>query len=255
MQGGGTQSQSTRNQRYKRGNVEPRLLAKDLQEPNRRESADGKLREHGHEYEGPMRVLRTYTIEIDFACIRRQTRGKRDARCGKAVVGRRKPRGVGACCIVPLQFGDVHDLDLNGAFGAGADARRFATFGQPVVTHVAFADHSAFRVVLRNSVGTIPGAVLAADTGLRVVDHNAGDGILRVGIYRATLQTRRLKAVIAAHGQVQPLRIGVPSAFDFADATPIDLSGISVLLVASDDTAFTANTLRHVEVKAVLLAG
>jgi len=61
--------------------------------------------------------------------------------------------------------------------------------------------------------------------------------------------------VIATHGQVEPLGIGIPSAFDFADATPIDLGGISVLLVASDDTTFTADTLRHVEVKAVLLAG
>jgi len=45
------------------------------------------------------------------------------------------------------------------------------------VAHVAFADHTALCVVLRYSVGTIPGAVLTADAGLRVVNHHSGDGI------------------------------------------------------------------------------
>jgi hypothetical protein len=60
--------------------------------------------------------------------------------------------------------------------------------------------------------------------------------------------------MIAAHRQMQALRIRVPATFNFADAPPIDVRGISVLLVTSDDATLAADTLCHVEVKAVLLA-
>ena len=63
-----------------------------------------------------------------------------------------------------------------------------------------------------------------------------------------------LQAMVAAHGKVQSLRVGIPATFDFADAAPIDVRGISVLFVAGDDTAFAADALRHVEVKAILFA-
>jgi hypothetical protein len=45
----------------------------------------------------------------------------------------------------------------------------------------------------------------------------------------------------------------VPAAFDFADAPPIDCSGVAVLLVARDDAALAADALAHVEMKPVLL--
>ena len=60
--------------------------------------------------------------------------------------------------------------------------------------------------------------------------------------------------MVAAHRQMQPLRVGVPSAFNFTNAPPVDGSGISVLLVASDDATLAADAFRHVKVKAVLLA-
>jgi hypothetical protein len=53
---------------------------------------------------------------------------------------------------------------------------------------------------------------------------------------------------------MKPLRIRIPATFDFSDATPIDVRGISVLLVASHNATFASDALSHVEVKAVLLA-
>ena len=60
--------------------------------------------------------------------------------------------------------------------------------------------------------------------------------------------------MIATHRQMQPLRIWVPTTLDFAYAPPVDALGISVLLVARDDTTLAANAFCHVEVKAVLFA-
>src|SRR5262244_1507811 len=134
-----------------------------------------------------MRVLRTYAIQVDFAYVGRQAGGKRDARCGKAVVSGWKTRSVGTCGVVSFPFGDVQNLNLYGAFRAGRDAGRLAAFRQAVVAHVAFADYPAFRVVLRHSVGTVPGAVLATDTGLGVVDHHTCDRVFGVCVDRTAL--------------------------------------------------------------------
>jgi len=53
---------------------------------------------------------------------------------------------------------------------------------------------------------------------------------------------------------MKPLRVRVPATLNFADASPINVGGISVLLVTRDDATLAADTLRHVKVKAVLLA-
>lgn len=61
--------------------------------------------------------------------------------------------------------------------------------------------------------------------------------------------------MIATHGQMQTLRVGIPPACDFTDAPLVNIRGISVLFIAGDDATFAADALRHVEVKAALLAG
>jgi len=60
--------------------------------------------------------------------------------------------------------------------------------------------------------------------------------------------------MIATHRKMEALCVGIPAAFDFSDTPPIDIRRIAILLVAGDDTALTADTFRHVEMKAVLLA-
>lgn len=60
--------------------------------------------------------------------------------------------------------------------------------------------------------------------------------------------------MIAAHRQMQALRIRVPTTFNFTDTSPIDVRGISVLFVTSDNATLATDALRHVKVKTVLLA-
>jgi hypothetical protein len=60
--------------------------------------------------------------------------------------------------------------------------------------------------------------------------------------------------MIAAHGEVIALRVGIVTAFYLAHAPPVERRGIAVLFVARHHAALAADALGHVEVKAVLLA-
>ena len=75
-------------------------------------------------------------------------------------------------------------------------------------------------------------------------------------VYASTGQPimQRLQAVVAAHRKVVALRIRIVAAFHFAHAPPVDRRRIAVLFVAGHHTALAADALRHIEVKAVLLA-
>ncbi len=165
------------------------------------------------------------------------------------------PSAAGARLDRCAPLGDVDDLDRERPLRTGADARRCLAEREPAVAHVALADHAALGVVLRHAVRTIPGAVLTADAGVGAVTHDAGDRILGVGVNRTALQTRRLEAVVAAHREIRAAGGGKPSAFDLADAPPVDRRRVAVLLVAGDDAALAADALPHVHVEAVLLAG
>jgi len=53
---------------------------------------------------------------------------------------------------------------------------------------------------------------------------------------------------------MEALGIRIKAPFNFADATPVDLGWISILLIASHNAAFAADALCHVKMKPVLLA-
>jgi hypothetical protein len=61
--------------------------------------------------------------------------------------------------------------------------------------------------------------------------------------------------MIAAHGEVMPLRERIAAAFDLADSAPENVGGVSILLVAGHYTTFAADAFFHIEVEAVLLPG
>ena len=82
----------------------------------------------------------------------------------------------------------VDDLDSNRGFRTRIHACGLAAIGQPAVAHVALTDHAAFRVVLRDAVGTVPSAVLAANAGFWIVLDDTGNRILFVGLDRTTDQ-------------------------------------------------------------------
>jgi hypothetical protein len=58
----------------------------------------------------------------------------------------------------------------------------------------------------------------------------------------------------AAYGEVVTLRVRIRATFDITNSSPVERRRIPVLLVASDNTAFAADTFRRVEMKTVLLA-
>src|SRR6188768_1281994 len=104
-------------------------------------------------------------------------------------------------------FRDIHDLDLNRAFGACVDAGRSHRVFEAVVAHVAFAHHATLRVILRHAIGAVPGAVLATDASIRAVKYDAGFRVFGVRFHGTADETRRLDAVIAAHREVVTLGI------------------------------------------------
>ena len=150
----------------------------------------------------------------------------------------------------PLRNIDFFNLDR--PFGTRGHARgKFPVF-QTAVAHIAFRDNAAFRIKLRNAIGTIPGAIPAADAFFFPV---FDDPVLEfdISVRRASLQTRRIQAMIASHGKMIPFRVGINSAFDFSDPPPIDLRGIIVLFVTCHHTALASHAKRHVKMKTVLL--
>jgi hypothetical protein len=120
------------------------------------------------------------------------------------------------------------------------------------MAEITFPHNAALDVVLRNPVRTVPSAIATSDTSVRIVQNDTSFPILRVGIYRAPLKTGRLEAMIAPHGEVEPLGEWIGAALDLADTPPVDFKGVTVLLRASHLTASAANTAGHVEVKTVL---
>ncbi len=60
--------------------------------------------------------------------------------------------------------------------------------------------------------------------------------------------------MVATHGEVVARGVGEVASFDFAHTPPVHRGGIAVLLAAGYDAALAADALRHVEVKAILLA-
>ncbi len=122
------------------------------------------------------------------------------------------------------------------------------------MAHVAFAHDAALGIELRDRVGAVPDAVLAADAGIGGMQHDAGDWIFFVSIDRAALEAVGGEAVVAAHREIVASGVRPGAAFDLADAPPANVGGISVLLVARDLAGAAADALRHIEVKAILFA-
>ena len=84
--------------------------------------------------------------------------------------------------------------------------------------------------------------------------NDAGDWVLGVSLDGAAFDAVGVEAVVATHGQIVAEGVGIGSAFEFADTTPVDVVGIAVLFVAGDFAGAAADALGHVEVKTVLFA-
>jgi len=184
----------------------------------------------------------------DCLCLWRQ----RDARRRNSVPCLGHAGRLGRSVVLP-PGGHIHDLNFDSGFRAGVHACGFEALGQPAVTHIAFADNTSFRIELRHAVGAVPDTILATDAGICRVKNDARHRIFLVRIYRASLQAVRIKAVVASHGKIVALRIGIRASFNFADASPPQVGRVVILLIAGDLAGSAANAFGHVEMKAVLL--
>src|SRR5215467_11413699 len=179
---------------------------------------------------------------------------ERDAGRRDSVTGGGHTRRIGGS-VIAAPFKLIDDFDLDGALRAGVDAGWFEACSETTVAHITFADDAALGIELRDGVGTVPDAVLAADAGFGGVEDDTGDGIFFIGIHGAAAKAVGGEAVVAAHGEIEARSEGPDAAFDFADPAPAYVSGVAVLLVARDLTGAAADALGHVEMEAVLLAG
>src|SRR6185369_4487721 len=159
-----------------------------------------------------------------------------DSRGGDAIVRRRQARRVRRQ-IVAAPFGHIHDFDRDRALRTGLHAGGSHAIAQAVMAHVALSDDSAFGVVLRHSVRTVPNAILTADARIGAVQNNAGLRILGICLHRTPDHAGGLYAVIAAHREVIALRVRIMPALKFAYTPPVQRGGIAVLLIASDNAA------------------
>src|ERR1043166_8144494 len=107
-----------------------------------------------------MRMFRPDAVEIGFLNVGRNLFWQSNPCSGNAVI---RGRQAGRICagIVPLPRLNIYDLNLNRAFRTRIHAGGLAIFAEAPVTHVAFTNYPALGIVLRNSVGAVPGAVLA----------------------------------------------------------------------------------------------
>src|SRR6185437_2412692 len=155
--------------------------------------------------------------------------------------------------MVGAPFGNIDQLDFDGGFGAGCGACVRPLLLQPAEAHVALADYTAVGVILRHAVWAVPRTVAASYARAGAVQHQAGGGVFGICVDGTALQARRFQTVVATHGKVEPLCERVRSALDLADAAPIHVERIAVLLGAGHFAAPASNALRHVEVEPVLL--
>jgi hypothetical protein len=86
------------------------------------------------------------------------------------------------------------------------------------------------------------------------MENDAGDGIFFVSVDGAATKTVGGEAVVASHGEVIARSVRPCATFNLADASPVDVGGISVLFVACNFAGATADALCHVEVESILFA-
>jgi hypothetical protein len=107
-------------------------------------------------------------------------------------------------------------------------------------------------MVLRCSIGTIPGAILTADAGILFEPDDPGLFIFFVGVDGTANEAGRFQTVIAGHGDKVATGTRTALSLKFSHPAPNHIHGSIVLFVAGHFTAFASHALGHVEVKAIL---
>src|SRR5579883_3554311 len=159
-------SHPTDEQRGNSRETQPCRTSYCLPQPHVRKCTDRKLRQDCHDNKRPVWMLRAHPVNIGFFRVWRHFCRESNARGRDAVVSRRKSRRVRACRVLTPPLLGVDDLDLNRRLWTSVHARRRLRFLEPAIAHVAFADDATFRTKLRDTIRTVPRAVLTSNAGV-----------------------------------------------------------------------------------------
>ena len=97
-------------------------------------------------------------------------------------------------------FGDVDFDNFDRFGGTSLHTGGGFSFGEPVVTHVAFADDPSFFRKFRNVEGAFEDAIGASNTLVVEVTNDSGFFGFLVGLHRAAVEAFRVGAVVASSG-------------------------------------------------------
>jgi hypothetical protein len=126
-----------------------------------------------------MRIFEMLAGSIDAAEVWSQIFGQRNAGGADALFRNRQARS-NSRGMVDAPLVDVYDFNGDSAFGASLGAGRSIAVGKAVVALVALANNPARGVVLRDTLGAVPRAVLTANASIRAVQYQAGLRVLGV---------------------------------------------------------------------------
>ena len=167
-------------------------------------------------------------------------------------IGARKTGDLRVQSITVFRFRFDH-AEIQRAGETGRDAGRLQPDLEPVDAHIALGHMAGAGVQLRRIVRTHPGAVAAAETDVRVLQHRAVFGELGVRARRAAFQTHRVVAVVARHGYVQAFVFGPDAAFDITNRAKREMRRQVVLLRARRLAGMAGDAVVRGEIEPVLL--
>src|SRR5690606_26523620 len=155
--------------------------------------------------------------------------------------------------LLPILRDVFHHTEIQGIAHAGGYTGGLQAHFQAVDAHIALRYLSHDGVELGRVVGAYPGAVAAAEAGVRVLEHGAVLGVLGVGGGGAALEAHRVVAVVAGHGDVEALVIRVGAPLHITHGAERQVRRGLVLLGAGGFAGVAADAVVGGEEKCVLL--
>jgi hypothetical protein len=156
--------------------------------------------------------------------------------------------------VFGAESGGVDLDDRNRFSGAGLHAGGSFAFGEPLVTHVTFANDTTFVGVFWDVVRALENAIFATDALVVEVTDDAGVGFLFVGADGAAVHALWFEAVMTGGGDGLLKTGGVIAAFEKANITPGLIFVEAVKGVAGYDAGLTTGAFVQFDLKGVLFS-
>ena len=137
---------------------------------------------------------------------------KADVRTGNRRVGK-----AGNRVLICSRFQGCFQLRRSSGHCPDRQIHRLASNPLPGGQRTCCAGDPALNgVQLRGVIGANPGAVTTTETGFGILQHRAIFRMLGIGFGRAAFHAHRVITVVAGHGNIHALEVGIRAAFDIA---------------------------------------